>query len=68
MPGPQALQGCPFNPYIVGQGTLTPLQRPEGRPPYILPCGASRALPPYNIQHNTKRHLPTLICFLYSEQ
>ena len=35
-PARRLYRDCPFNPYIVGPGTLTPLRRPEGRPPYIL--------------------------------
>jgi len=60
MPGPQALQGLPLLTHtFVGRGTLTPLRRPEGRLPYILALRGVEDAAPYNIQHSTKRHLPT---------
>ena len=59
MPGLQALQGLPLYPIHCRAGTLTPLRRPEGRPPYILALRGVEDAAPYNIQHSTKRHLPT---------
>ena len=66
MPDPQALQGLPLYPYLVGRGALTPLRRPEGRPPYILPLRDVTDTAPCNMaQKGTCRFLGRCLFISY---